>query len=205
MVAMFIMLIGGDRQYANQLTGLFSQFLDNGWAFNDIRTEILRIFYDSRSTFRWQMFQRKKDENIISQRETYYHKQLKLVSQPSVATVDINNGTIVSRTEESYLERAASYTIQEFIQYFYSVMPVDLQAQPPTRMAGILKYKIKQYGIDKLLFMVDICAEECKINNKIFSLSDFDNYSVSANNRIEEIKANIVDTYYTPKKRRLFE
>lgn len=204
---MFILLLGGDKEFANQLLNLFINYLNNGWTFKDIKSEILKVFY-THQNFRWNMFDRQKaNGNLLKFGTKYFHKQLKIINKPPVINYDINNGTMVSRTEQYYLEPVASYTTQDFIQYFYSNVPVDLQAQPPTKMTGIFNYKINQYGIDKLLFMTDLCAEHCNTNQTKFSLGTFDEYSSIADAKMAEIKSVINDTdqYYVPKQRRLFD
>jgi hypothetical protein len=208
---MFIVLLGGDKQFANQLCSLFSEYLDNGYTYQDIRTEILSTFYNKKKVFRWNIFQNEKrdsdSKNLLVNGTRYYHRQLKIVNNPTTVEHDIDKGTIVSRTSEYFLEPVASYTTQEFIQYFYKIMPIDLQASPPSHMHGILKYKIKQYGIDKLLFMTDICAQTCRENNTVFSLPRWDEYSPLADEKLDMIKGAFADaqSYYTIKQRRLFD
>ena len=205
LVAMFILLIGGDKEFANQILNLFIGYLNNGYTYQDIKTEILKSFYNSQQ-FRWNMFSKAKNNNLLTHGTRYYHKQLKLLSTPPVVERNIDDGTMVSRTPEYFLEPVASYTIQEFIQYFYQTMPVDLQAQPPARMNGIIKYKLETYGVDKLLFMTDIYAQDCKENHTLFNLSKWDDYSSIADEHLSTIKSTISENeqYYTPRKRRLF-
>lgn len=85
-------------------------------------------------------------------------------------------------------------------------MPIDLQALPPSYMSGIIKYKINQYGIDKLLFMTDLYAKNCQEMNSEFVLAKWDEFSSSADQYIDTIKGTFADTenYYTIKQRRLF-
>ena len=202
-------MLGGDRQFANQLCCLFAEYLDNGYTYQDIKTEILTSFYKNR-IFRWGIFSKpKKDinnKNLLKNGTRYYHKELKLVSKPPTVERDIDRGTMISRTPEYFLEPTASYTVQDFIRYFYNTMPVDLQAQPMTKMVGIFKYKIEQYGIDKLLFMTDIASQDHKANSTVFNLSAWDDYSCIADRYITEIKSAFSSDkpYYTPKQRRLF-
>lgn len=211
LVAMFVLLLGGDKDYANRIYGLFSEYLDKGYTYLDIKTEIFKAFYDRNKNFRWNMFTGKKGGdvtkiNLLKTNTRYYHKQLKLLNDLPTVERDIDNGTLVSRTPEYFLEPVASYTIQEFIRYFYQVMPMDLQAQPPSKMVGLIKYKIDTFGIDKMLFMTDIYAQWCKENSTIFSLSRWDEYSHLADERLTEIKGAFAEDkpYYVPKQRRLF-
>jgi hypothetical protein len=85
-------------------------------------------------------------------------------------------------------------------------MPVDLQSQSPNRLTGILKYKIESYGIDKLLFMTDIYAQNCKEKATVFCLSKWDDYSMEADDYINQLKSMLSDDnpYYVPRQRRIF-
>ena len=86
-------------------------------------------------------------------------------------------------------------------------MPMDKQAKPPSAMIGMFNYKVNQYGIDKLLFMTDIYAQNCIDNNSIFVLSQWDDYSRLADEKLAMAK-NVNDNkkYYVPRNRKeLFE
>lgn len=169
------------------------------------------MFYKSHKEFRWQIFNNKKinsdTSNLLKSNTVYFHNQLKLLNSLPVVEQNINKGTMISRVSEYYLEPVASYTIQDFIQYFYKTMPFDRQSQIPSKLRGIFKYKIEQYGIDKLLFMTDIYAQECLSDGTLFTLGKWDDYSYKADAHIESFKSNLPqnEPYYTPKKRRLFE
>lgn len=207
---MFILMVGGDKRFANQLCGLFTQYLSLGYTYKDIKTEILTTFYNHKD-FRWNLFSYRKrgNEDVINKlnpNERYYHKELKLVSKPPTIDRDIDHGTLVSRTPEYFLEPVASYTIQEFVRYFYNTMPLNMQEWPMNKTTGMIKYKIDQYGIDRLLFMTDIAAADYKANGTLFNLGDWDEYANKADQYLEEMKYSISDSepYYSPKKRNLF-
>ena len=154
-------------------------------------------------------YRKRGDESLINQLkpgERYYHKELKLVSKPPTIDRDINHGTLVSRTPEYFLEPVASYTLQECVRYFYNTMPINIQEWPMPKTIGMIKYKINQFGIDKLLFMIDMTADDNKANGTVFDFSSWDEYSIKADQYLEEMKYSISDSeqYYTPKKRNIF-
>ena len=209
---MFVLMIGGDKTFANQtLYPLFTEYLSSGYTFQDIKNEIFTSFYSNKE-FRWYMFhghRKKGDEkllNLLSPEKIYYHKELKLVSKPPVIDRDIDRGIIVSRTPEHFLEPVASYTIQELIQYFCNTMPLNMQEWHYKKLLGMIKYKVDQFGIDKLLFMTDIAAADHKANGTVFNLGSWDEYSEKADQYINEMKYSISDneSYYTIKKRNIF-
>lgn len=211
LVAIFILLLGGDRNLANNIYNGFVNALNNGYTYQFIKQEIFTAFYGNKQ-FRYNIFNNKrsvdmKNTNLLSFGNVYYHNELKITNNPLEVEMDIDKGTIVSRDKEWYLEPVASYTIQDFIQYFYRTMPIDLQANPPKKMEGMLKYKVNQYGIDKLLFMTDIMATSCKEKDKLFDLGKWDDYSYKADMLMEEIKNTLPvgEDYYKLKERKLFE
>ena len=211
LVAMFILLVGGDKQFAKKLCAIFNEFLARGYTTEEIKTEILMAFY-TKNSFRWENFQsRKRNDtaliNLLSPFEKYHHKELKLVSKPPTISRDINHGTLVSRTPEYFLEPVASYTIQDLVRYFIKTMPFNAQEWPIKKLTGMLKYKTDQYGIDRLLFMTDIAAEDHKANGTLFNLGMWDEYANKADQYLEEMKYSISDSeqYYYPKKRHLFD
>lgn len=206
---MFLLLLGGDRNFSFQLLNDFNSYLDRGYTYQDIKNEIFTSFYN-KTRFRFSYFSKPKNYsnncNLVKSNVKYYHKELKLLNDPPVIERNIDNGTMVSRVSEYFLEPIASYTIQDFIQYFYKTMPVDLQSQSPNRLTGILKYKIESYGIDKLLFMTDIYAQNCKEKATVFCLSKWDDYSMEADDYINQLKSMLSDDnpYYVPRQRRIF-
>jgi hypothetical protein len=122
----------------------------------------------------------------------YYHKQLKLMNSLPAINYDIDRGTMTSEKVEYYLEPVASYTMSDLLTYFYSKDMADVQEYNPKRMAGIFRHMIEKYGLDKLLFMIEGAARMYESEHKVFSLSDFDSYSSTASQYLEEIKNNCV-------------
>ena len=124
-----------------------------------------------------------------------------------VVNHDIDKGTMTSSKAEYYLEPVASYTINDLLKYFYSKGMADEQEYNYKRMYGMFRHKIEQYGLDKVLFMIEAAARMFNSEHKIFSLSDFDSYSSVASSYLEEIKNNCKYSggdRYVPRKRMLF-
>ena len=120
----------------------------------------------------------------------YYHKELKLMNSLPVINHDIDKGTMTSEKVEYYLEPVASYTIDDLLKYFYSKNMADIQEYNPKRMAGMFKHMIDKYGLDKLLFMIEGAARMYESEHKVFTLVEFDSYSSTASQYLEEIKNN---------------
>jgi hypothetical protein len=208
---MFILLLGGDKNFANQLYELFNEYLDRGYLYKEIKMEIMNTFYNKNHMFRWNLFNnprmnKENEGNLLKSGTRYYHKELKIVSKPPTVSRDIDKGIIASRVPEYFLEPTASYTVQDFVHYFYCNMPIDLQAWPMKKVTGMIKYKINQYGVDKLLFMIDAMASYCKENGAKFDLGSLDDFAFNAEQQMVEIKSNFGENipYYTLKRRVLF-
>jgi hypothetical protein len=83
----------------------------------------------------------------------------------------------------------------------------DKQEYNPKRMAGMFKHMIDKYGLDKLLFMIEASARMFAAEHKVFTLSDFDSYSSTASQYLEEIRNSCKYSggeNYVPKRRVLF-
>ena len=210
LAAMYIVLIEKKPLNSNNQKALLKELakiLDNGYSYQEIRKEILKVFH-SNALFPFHKYQKQKyDGNLVKQCVMYYHKELKLMNSLPVINHDIDKGTMTSNQVEYYLEPVASYTMNDLLQYFYSKGMADTQEYNAKRMTGIFKHMIEKYGLDKLLFMIEGAARMYESEHKIFSLSDFDSYSSIASRYLEEIKNNCKysggDTYVA-RKRMLF-
>lgn len=169
-----------------------NQCLDNGYTYTEIRFALMDYLYEHKP-FSFQRFARpnkKQEINLLKSGTMYYHKELKIISAPPVINHDIDSGTMTSSKTEFYVEPVASYSMNNLLTYFYSKNMADETEYNPKRMAGIFKHMIDKYGLDKLLFMIEGAARMYDAENKVFSLSDFDSYSSTASQYLEEIKNN---------------
>lgn len=206
LAAMYIVLIEKEQltEYnQKELITSLSQILNNGYTYQDVLQEILKTFHNN-TLFPFQKFKKPCNKNLLKQGVMYYHKELKLMNSLPVINHDIDRGTMTSEKVEYYLEPVASYTMDDLLQYFYSKGMADTQEYNPKRMAGIFKHMIEKYNLDKLLFMIEGAARMYESEHKIFSLSDFDSYSSTASQYLEEIKNNCKysggDKYVTRKR-----
>ena len=205
---MYIVLIEKVKpteQRSKDIIYQFSMFLDNGHTYEEIHEEILKSFHNHDPFPHYKYATPcNHDGNLIKQGVMYYHKQLKLMNQLPVVNHDIDSGTMTSNKVEYYLEPVASYTINNLLEYFYSKDMADTQEYNYKRMYGIFKHMINKYGLDKVLFMIEGAARMYESEHKVFSLSDFDSYSSTASQYLEEIKNNCKysggDKYVTRKR-----
>ena len=191
---MYIVLIEKaqlDAQSRDNIIYRFCKYLDNGYTYEELHKAILEAFH-SKQLFPNYRYEKpcKHDGNLLKQGTMYYHKQLKLMNSLPVVNHDIDKGTMTSDKVEYYLEPVASYTINDLLQYFYSKNMADVQEYNPKRMAGMFKHMIEKYGLDKLLFMIEGASRMFESEHKVFTLTDFDSYSSTASQYLEEIKNN---------------
>ena len=194
LAATYIVLIENckpDTKRKKEITAMMYMYLDNGYTYEGIRDAMLSYLH-KKQPFPHQKFSTpcKHGENLLKQGVMYYHKQLKLMNSLPVINHDIDKGTMTSDKIEYYLEPVASYTMNDLLQYFYSKNMADTQEYNPKRMSGIFKHMIDKYGLDKLLFMIEGAARMYEAEHKIFTLNDFDSYSSTASQYLEEIKNN---------------
>ena len=192
LAAMYIVLIEKEPltpYNQKELLSRLSQILDNGYTYQEVHREILKSFH-SNTLFPFHRFKKPHDGNLLKQGTMYYHKELKLMNSLPTINHDIDKGTMTSEKVEYYLEPVASYTINDLLNYFYSKNMADVQEYNPKRMAGMFKHMIDKYGLDKLLFMIEGAARMYESEHKTFTLTDFDSYSSTASQYLEEIKNN---------------
>lgn len=145
-------------------------------------------------------------DNLIKQ-EIYYHKELRIQPSPSVTEVDYNTGTMVSSGQEFFVEMAASYTLDELLQYLLSFGYVNTIEFTPNRIKGLLKHYLKKYGIDIVLFIMEAISNNIE-DKQTFNFDRFESYYSIANGYINNIKNNCHSTggdKIIPRKRRLFQ
>ena len=75
-------------------------------------------------------------------------------------------------------------------------------------MYGLFEHFISKYGIDKVLFMIEGAARMYEAEHKVFSLNDFESYSSTASQYLEEIQNNCKYSggdKYVIRRRKLFD
>jgi len=181
------------EQRKKEIIAQLCMFLDNGYTYEEIRNAMLDDLHKKKPFPAYKFAKPCKQEgNLLKQGVMYYHKQLKLMNSLPVIHHDIDSGTMTSEKIEYYLEPVASYTMNDLLTYFYSKDMADVQEYNPKRMAGMFRHMIEKYGLDKLLFMIEGAARMYEAEHKVFTLTDFDSYSSTASQYLEEIKNNCV-------------
>lgn len=208
LAAIYIVLIEKvepDTNRKNEIISKFCIYLNNGYTYEQLRKAILEAFH-SKQLFPHYRYDKpnKQDGNLLQQGVMYYHKELKLMNTLPIINHDIDRGTMTSKKVEYYLEPVASYTMDDLLKYFYSKGMADTQEFNYKRMAGLFKHMIDKYGLDKLLFMIEGASRMFEAEHKVFTITDFDSYSSTASQYLEEIKNNCKysggDKYVTRKR-----
>lgn len=187
----------------------FNNILDSGYTFKVIisalfNSFLLKIKLSNPSDLA-SLLRNKPKENIIKQK-IYYHKELRVQPEPSVTEVDYNTGTMISSGQEFFVEVAASYTMNDLIQYLLSFGYVNTTEYPINRLKGLLNFYLKKYDLDTVLFMMEAIADSIE-DKQTFNLERFDSYYSTATGYMHNIKNNCRATggdVIIPRKRKLF-
>lgn len=175
------------------LVAWINRILDSGYTFNDIKSEMIHASRTN-SDVRWKNFSKPKpfsnDVNLLKTGNRYYHKELVIKSGTTVVDHDIDNGTLVSHTEDFYIEPSASYTMNDFLNYFYEKIHPDKVQFNPKRLSGFFNSMLNSFPIDILLFMIEAIAQDEEKCGNAFTFNGINDYSVTAQRYINDIKQN---------------
>lgn len=204
---MYTAMIEKSKQIPDGLIDAIAKILDNGYTYEDVRSDIVNAF-NNHSMFPFYKFKKpKQNGNLLKYGVRYYHKELNIMSKLKPVCHDIDTGTITSQGENEYwIEPRASYTIEDLIDYMYSKNIINMIEFPPNRMRGLMKSIVNQYGIETVLYMIEHCARVYESEHEIFTLRKFDTYNSIARSYLEEVKNNCIysgGANYVPRKRML--
>lgn len=209
LAAIYVKLFVGrpvNKDELKNITDKFSYILDKRYTFKEC-VNILISNINNKKCFKILNILNYKSSftNIIKQNQMYYHKELRIQPEPVVVDIDYNTGTMVSTKQEYFVEIAASYTIEELMNYLLSFKYVNTYQWQYSRLKGMMEHYIKKYGIDTVLFMFE--AIDNNIEDGEFDFNKFDNYYQIAKKYMDNIINNCItnggDTF-EPKSRKEF-
>lgn len=189
----------------------FEELLMYGWTIEEIQ-KVLRSFMTKHPNVRPdipKLFSKvsSRRANLLTQGIFYYHNQLRITPGPPKRDLDYNTGKIVKIDEEHYLEMRASYTIEDLADYYIYQLNLTPSVQERTRLIGAIRYLLKQYPIDLLLFMIDQATNYLQYGDKSrrdynpLNLSDYRGQAEGAmNEKVTETKLS-GDDRIVPRKR----
>lgn len=148
----------------------FEELLIYGWTLDEIQ-KVLRTFIAKHPNVRPdipKLFSKVncKRANLLTQGVFYYHNQLRITPGPPKRDLDYNTGEIIRIDEEFFLEIRASYTIDDLADYYIYQLAITPSVQERTRLIGAIRYLLKQYPIDLLLFMIDQATNYLQYGDK---------------------------------------
>lgn len=169
----------------------FSYILDNGYTFKECVSIMKTNIGNNFKILDIQKYSY-KNSNLLKQNQMYFHKELRIQPEPSVTDIDYNTGTMVSTKPEYFVEIAASYTMEDLMNYLMSFGYTDKTQWQYSRLHNMLKHYINKYSLDIVLFMFEAIADN--LEEKYFDFNKFDNYYPIAvrymNNIMDNCKAN---------------
>ncbi len=209
LAAFYIKLFVGrsiNKDELKNIIGKFSYILDKGYTFKEC-IKIMTSNMSNKHNFSIMDITKYTSlhENIIKQNQMYYHKELRIQPEPSVTNIDYNTGTMVSTKQEYFVEIAASYTMNDLMNYLLSFGYVNTHQWQHTRLRKLIEHYVKKYGIDIVLFMFEAIADN--IEEREFDFNKFDNYYQIAKNYMNNIRNNCIANggdKIEPKKRNEF-
>lgn len=169
-----------DKQEKREIINTIMEVLDNGANSNDINKHITKLKNNS--------LEHKKyfkcietSGNLLNSKRFYYHNELRVVQEQPIKFFDINTGIITSKKQDYFLEMKASYTIDDLFDYISKKEYLFKSMYDKAKAMGALKFLLKKYDIDFLLFLVD--TANCFFNANMQYLKnilDITNYEEEA-------------------------
>ena len=181
--------------------------LKNGATSCDLINKINTVNDIDKSPFVF--FNIKSNGNLLDPEKFYYHNELRKCPPPPRRTWDINTGEIISEKQEYFLEMKASYTVGEIMAYLYKKEFLSKAIQDKNRTLGSIRFLLKKYDIDFLLFLIDTANDIYSSTQRYArSLVEVSEYEDEAKSNYEKkiTESNISgQNKVVTKKRTLFE
>ena len=100
----------------------------------------------------------------------YYHPLLQETRKPAGFSYNEETGEVIEAVREPYfLEIVDSFTMRDLVDYFMTQMElVGTMEDRPSKRKGLATefYKINNYSLDMLLYLIDSARIECELEDK---------------------------------------
>lgn len=150
--------------------------LKNGWTYEELIVNIRNIIRTTKNfDFDKLNLYNKKRINLLNPKRIYFHNQIRLVKGIDPIIFDYNTGEIIKdSTDDYFLEMKASYTIEDLYDYcLHNGILTDSLLRFKERNLGALRWLIKHFDLELVLYAIDICANENGILTNLNSLQDY--------------------------------
>jgi len=149
----------------------------------------------------------KRSNNLLRCNTYYFHNILRNIPKPPVSEVDYEAGTITKTSEPYYLEMRASFSLDDLYDYYLSHESLyDKTGLNPKKIRGGLEWLVRQYGLELVLYMINIAADALISNDQppldsVMDIQDYLRFAKEAlQSRITDVKMT-GDDKIVPKKR----
>jgi hypothetical protein len=89
----------------------------------------------------------------------YYHPRLRLTPPPPTIYIDHDTGEMIQITSHWFLEMISSFTDEDLLQYYCKTIGIaGLHPDDQKRFLGALMYLVRRYGLDIVLYTIDIAS-----------------------------------------------
>jgi hypothetical protein len=121
---------------------------------------------------------------------------------------NIDTGELTNEPTTFFLEPRASYTLNEFVDYFYEITNIDQVQNDRKRVSNFFLALLKKYDIDMLLFMTEACIRYKEEGSQV-QLVGFNDYQPYATSYLKEMQDNriksIGENYVYRNRKMLFD
>jgi hypothetical protein len=124
-----------------------------------------------------------REEDNLLQEDRYLHPRLNTQPPPFVSHIDENTGAVTHSVVEFVKERIEYFDIEDLVDYYYEKFPEARRNR--NRDKGAMRYMLKIYNLDKLLFIIDaaklfVYDEDKRPPKSPLEIMDYDHEGISA-------------------------
>lgn len=139
----------------------FEFILDSGWTSEEVMNRLNKCNPKNGVPNLVELFSGGFDDankNLMKSKKFYFHNLLRICPPPPTQVWDINTGDIQTISEDFYLEMRASITASQITDYYIEQMKLNPKQVNRNRYIGSMNYMVDKYGLDLVLFMIDVAA-----------------------------------------------
>ncbi|QHW35859.1 hypothetical protein GZH47_33755 (plasmid) [Paenibacillus rhizovicinus] len=138
------------------------RLISGGWALEDIQEEIMKFAkeYPSMVTRIYHLEEifvnKQPPDNIMQPDVFYYHNILREVPPPVRMRMDPETGQMIRHSEPFFLEMKRRFTMKELMDYWYTSCQITPHDHMKRQDEGKFKHFLGIYGLDEILFAIDV-------------------------------------------------
>lgn len=156
-----------DKDKKKTIHAEFRKLIKAGWTSPELYAGINdwhRKHPDKPTIFVSNLFaaKRPKSRNLLEYGRFYYHNALRNTSPPPLRAIDYDSGEITTISEPYFLEMKASFDVEEVADYYCKQFEIKANKHEKSRIVGTFGYLLKNSDVERIMFMIDVAANECR-------------------------------------------